>query len=667
MNSKTLRTSKQMIVQAILSAVGLYVLAQVFDGLVVDDLVASLIAVVSIQIAQLLLQDVFRLVAKWFGVIGMLLSSLFGTALVVWVVFSVLPGIEVSGFWNSVGVVWLYSLLLTIINWAFISYSDIAFIDAVKRGVAEKDIRPSKKTGFVFVQLDGVSADLLRWQLQAGNLPNFQKLIEEHGYTFDTWYTQLPSTTPATQAGLLLGANDNIPAFRWYEKDTDRLIVANQFEGAALIEKRLSTGRGLLVDGGVSVSNLFSGDAKTNVMVMSKIARGRQSIKSMNQYSSYFTGSFLFTRSIILTFGEMAKELYQAKRQKSKDVRPRIERHGSYVVLRAATNVFLRNLQNAIVIKHMVEGVNSLYVNYLDYDEIAHHAGPARPEAMAALQGLDSVAGIIMRAKELAARPYEIVFVSDHGQCLGRTFKQLNGGKSLSDELQRLLKDTVASQTSPVEGNTALRSLEDAQGRALARAIKHGSELVSEEEGDGHADGSENVVVTGSGNLGNIWLKRYDGRADKADIERDYPELVRQLLAIEGIGMVIMKSADDYECITRQGTVWLKSGVVSGNDPLAAYANYSHKDLLRLAQMKVAPDICVISSYNPHTKEVHAFEELVGSHGGLGGPQTDAVLLRPTHLEIPMELTESGSIKDATMLHKVFKHWLAEAGHKAGR
>ena len=47
------------------------------------------------------------------------------------------------------------------------------------------------------------------------------------------------------------------------------MVVANHPADAALIESRLSDGRGLLADGGVSVYNVFSGDAPTSLLTMS--------------------------------------------------------------------------------------------------------------------------------------------------------------------------------------------------------------------------------------------------------------------------------------------------------------------------------------------------------------------------------------------------------------
>jgi hypothetical protein len=70
-----------------------------------------------------------------------------------------------------------------------------------------------------------------------------------------------------------------------------------------------------------------------------------------------------------------------------------------------------------LVIEAMMRGAKSIYVDFVDYDEIAHHAGVARPESLASLYGLDEVlAGLEQVAGSGATpRPYEFVLVSDHG------------------------------------------------------------------------------------------------------------------------------------------------------------------------------------------------------------------------------------------------------------
>ena len=57
--------------------------------------------------------------------------------------------------------------------------------------------------------------------------------------------------TSASQAGILHGNNDGIPAFRWWERDRQYLMASSHPADAALIVSRLSNGEGLLSNDGV--------------------------------------------------------------------------------------------------------------------------------------------------------------------------------------------------------------------------------------------------------------------------------------------------------------------------------------------------------------------------------------------------------------------------------
>jgi hypothetical protein len=66
----------------------------------------------------------------------------------------------------------------------------------------------------------------------------------------------------------------------------------------------------LLADGGVSVSNIFTGDAPTALMTMSRVS-GTGGLGPGGAYIRFFASPFVFVRALVLTVGEMVKELYQ--------------------------------------------------------------------------------------------------------------------------------------------------------------------------------------------------------------------------------------------------------------------------------------------------------------------------------------------------------------------
>lgn len=664
-------TVLQFIVYSLISALVLFIVLNTFTSIVVESGRSVFFAILLIQIIQVLIQPLFSLIARILGLLGILLVSLFGYSLVVWSALEIIPGIENVSFFGSLVATWIYAATVAMLQWIMLAQSDDYFLHQARKSSKKKKRIKNDIEGFVFVQLDGVSAPVFEWQLNAGNLPNMKRLIDDGAYSFTPWNTQIPSTTPASQAGILHGSHKGIPAFRWYERKTDELVVANQAKSAALIEKRISNGRGLLADGGISIGNLFSGDAPRNIMVMSKLDGDRQSLRAMREYTDYFSSLYGFMRAFVLSIGEMIKEIYQAQRQRVKNIQPRVPRKGSYIALRAGTNVLLRDLQTTIVVDQMMQGTNSIYVDYLDYDEIAHHAGIARPESMAALSGLDNVIGVLTKAAKSAPRPYNVVFVSDHGQSQGPTFKQINGGESLERIVSNLL-DTSAIQslTAPVEQESITRSLlaQAASGKGLtSSASRRLDDSYQQKTQSSVAEPSDEieVVVTGSGNLGNIWLKYFKNRPSIQQIENKYPGFVNKLLKVPGMGLaIILDKNQNPVCIDKQGQINLLTEKVEGKNPLNIYKNIRVKELLSLARDPNAPDIILISAKHPGSSEVYAFEELVGNHGGFGGWQTEAILLHPSKLKIDRKFYEDGALYDSTTIHNIFIKWLTDSGQR---
>ena len=141
-----------------------------------------------------------------------------------------------------------------------------------------------------------------------------------------------------------------------------------------------------------------------------------------------------------MLFGwEIVLEWTAALRAIRRDVRPRGHRGGMYPLLRAAMCVVVRDLIVYGVLTDMMRGRPAVYATFSSYDEVAHHSGLERADTMEALRKLDQQFGRIERARRYAARPYQIVVLSDHGQTQGATFKQRNG-YSLEDLVERSLE-----------------------------------------------------------------------------------------------------------------------------------------------------------------------------------------------------------------------------------
>src|SRR5204862_2819709 len=68
---------------------------------------------------------------------------------------------------------------------------------------------------------------------------------------------------------------------------------------------------------------------------------------------------------------------------------------------------------------------------------------------------------------------------------------------------------------------------------------------------------------------------------------------------------------------------------------------------------ETAPDILAISVYDAESDEVAAFEELIGSHGGLGGPQTRPFLLYPSDWQL-----DENPLVGAPAIYLQLRRWI---------
>ena len=98
--------------------------------------------------------------------------------------------------------------------------------------------------GIVFLEIDGLALPVLRRAMRDGNAPVMARWMADHDYRLAEWEPDLSSQTGASQAGILLGSNEDIPAFRWVDKQTGTLVACSSPADCAEIEARLSTGRG---------------------------------------------------------------------------------------------------------------------------------------------------------------------------------------------------------------------------------------------------------------------------------------------------------------------------------------------------------------------------------------------------------------------------------------
>ena len=492
--------------------------------------------------------------------------------------------------------------------------------------------------GIVFLEIDGLALPVLQHAMSTGSAPTMARWLAEGGYRLAEWEPDLSSQTGASQAGILLGSNEDIPAFRWVEKETGMLRACSSPQDCAEIERRHASGAGLLADGGASRGNLLSGGAQEAILTVSRIEAEKRANPG---YRAFLANGFNVTRALALFVWEVLLEWVAAARQARRDVRPRGHRGGIYPFMRAAMCVVVRDLVVFGVLSDMMAGRPAVYATFASYDEVAHHSGLERPDTMEALRKLDQQFARIDRARRYASRPYEIVVLSDHGQTQGATFKQRNG-YGLDELVERSLgAGDVAGVAGGDEQSAMVRhSITEATGREPKGRTR---DDVSHRE----------AVVLGSGNLGLVYLMEEKRRLTLEELNERHPQLVPALRTHPHIGWLLVRSSEHGPIVLGpNGARHLRDDRVDGEDPLAAFSPTAPAHLLRTDGFANVADIMVGSFYDPVLDEGCAFEELISFHGGLGGPQTRPFILYPARLPEP-----DGPTIGAESVHDLLSGW----------
>ena len=416
---------------------------------------------------------------------------------------------------------------------------------------------------------------------------------------------------------------------------------------------------------------------------MSGLKEGKKGLGPSQSYAAFFTHPAGILRAVILTIGEMVKELFQARRQVRRGVEPRIDRGGSYVAAaRRSPTCFLRDLNVALVVEAMMKGSKSIYVDFVDYDEIAHHAGVTRSESLAAFYGLDDVLRSIEQVIEagITPRPYHVVLVSDHGQSQGATFLQ-RYGVSLEGLILDYFKGgaTVTAATGEVEAWGPVNMLvgqlsgqDSVSGRLTKRAIADrdqdaplGPSGVTEDT-TGQGEAPAEITVVGSGNLGGVWFSQHP---ERLTLDRHRAAAPRAPGDARGAPRHRVRRGGDRRTARSRwaprAPTTSRPARSSARTPWPCSGRTPWATSSTSSSYPNAPDIYVNSLYDPVLDEVAAFEELVGCHGGLGGWQTRPLLVHPAGWSIDEDLLdERGRLRGAPAVHHQMVRWLERLGHR---
>ena len=527
----------------------------------------------------------------------------------------------------------------------------ISFLNIFKKSIRKIKVKkPLEKKGFVIFQIDGLSYEALKKALSLNLMPHLKKIIKSDKYIFSRYFTGVPSDTPFFQAGLLYGNNDNIPGFRWIERETGEEIIFKKPESAGRIEEFLAKkSRGLLT-GGSSYVNLFSGGASRSTFTLSTFSIRylfKKKVRNFDIFIIFVFHIFTFLKTFFYVFFEAVFEIGERITDIFKNRRVRPE--GFFPFARAMSNVIFKEIETFGAIMDISRGVPSVYLDYIGYDELSHHRGPYSFSALRTLKAIDRKLFHIYKTILKAERKYDFFIISDHGHTPSIPFSGLNGGKMLKNVVQ----DYTGGDFKIYEFDTGYNAVFKRLFLYIGDFFKKGTcskifnkftgriGLQKENEYDEKIDWRTTdkiIYIMDSGPMANIYFSGNTQRMSIEEVEKKFGGLTAMLSCINGIGFiagvnndgetVIYDNADkkfyeySYYLNNRSG----KNMPPTIKHILDGYQNVNERDavflsLEKFSKFKNAGDLILFGEYDG--RNIINFENQMGAHGGIGGEQNE--------------------------------------------
>lgn len=564
---------------------------------------------------------------------------------------------------------WIVDLFNTLAAW----YYRRKF-GAAARQLGRQPPESDGRRGFIIVEIDGLAYDYLRRGMRQGYMPYLARLIRQRKLRLARWHCGLPSTTPASQAGIMYGNNWDIPGFRWYDKQMQSSVMCKSPGQVRAVQERISSGRAGLLRGGSSYTNMFDGDARLALFTLSALGRHRvfENVRGLGFLALFALGPMRIVRVVGLSLWTwvvyVVKRTAAFLRLRSRDP------HFTFLgpLLEIFSNVIFREVTTFSVMVDVYRGMPAIYAGYTGYDEIAHHFGAGSREAFQSLRGIDQQIRQIDRIRQLyVQREYDLYVLSDHGMSASVPFRRVCG--QTLEQFIAVYTGQAVQQEEESEGLPEarvyflldeLRALEARRHRPvpahMLRATREGLErrlLVKAAEADWDLSRRSDIVVRNSGSLSHVYFNITVQPLNLGDVALLYPGILEALVEHEGIALVVGRQEDVVVIMGQPGTMWVGPAGqrVEGEDPLASQPDpdWAARQVTRLARFPHSGDLLLLGAWDG--ERVICFEEQAASHGGLGGPQDWPFIAFP-----PGERLSARGIENA---EEVYVHLTRMYGH----
>lgn len=506
----------------------------------------------------------------------------------------------------------------------------------------------SAEPGLIMIQIDGLSKSELEKAFQNNEVSFLKKLMSKEKYHLHSLYTGLPSTTPAIQGELFYGVKQIVPAFYYFDKILNRPIKMLEWKSVEDIEKRLKEeGEGLLTDGS-SYSNIFSGGAKEAHFCAASLGLSKiwKNVHIIRFILLSIVHTITFIRIIILTVYEIILSLIGFLKGIWDKKNLWIE--FKFIFLRVSICILLRELITLGVRIDIARGLPIIHLNFLGYDEHAHHRGPSSKDAHNALQGIDQAIETIYQVSlHSTRRQYDVWIYSDHGQDNVESYRS-NEGKTVGRVVKKIYSDFLLTKNlSNTNEQPATEHVEDL-GVQFTRAGYlghwfHNLSLLKKEEMFVTKDAE--IFISAIGPTAQIYITRKLSLEDKRNLALAFIQKgsIPLVMIPEDVGKVRAWNKKGEFVLPEQSPQ-----VIGSSHP---YLNEVTKDLIELCHHPHAGEF-TLCGWSPDEKPI-SFPLEYGAHAGPGIGETDAFLLTPK--DIPFNQKNDSFITTSELRRSALK------------
>ncbi|HEV8438337.1 MAG TPA: alkaline phosphatase family protein [Methylomirabilota bacterium] len=489
---------------------------------------------------------------------------------------------------------------------------------------------------FLIVQIDGLSAEVLRRALETRRAPALGRLMASGRLRWRDLSVGLPSSTPAFQAALMYGVHPDIPGFHFYDKRERADRYFPRAGVADLVEERLARGRQGIMEDGACYGCIFTGGAAESLWTFARLLRPTRAGAAMLRVPlSGVLLTWVIVKCLILTVGELSRALLRLVADPLRFGRRRMR----WLLFKIGLSIWTRQLFTLAASAELYRGAPAVYVNYLEYDVFAHTFGPHHPLAYRAVRRVDhSIAQLASIVRRLPEYRYDLYVLSDHGQAPTRFFARVSGGVSLQATVLATLAGSAATAGTPApRSNGADRS---ALGPPRAPRgvfqrfltyLERDFRVKIRERGEHVVHGTVHVVVAGPNAF--VYFTDVVTPLMAEEIERRYPGAAGELSRHPGIGFVLARSAEGPVCWWKGRQVSLGLGSRGGPFDQRADREVVLNGLRELMAMPGAGDLVLYGTGAPGV-DVSFIDER-GAHAGPAPAELHTFILHPPTVTLP--------------------------------